>query len=185
MALAETRYQFRVTLADVTRGVDAQTVLTLAQHPSETIGRVYLRLLTWAIWYTPRLTAGPGLCEPDEPTFYEDDLTGRRSLWIAVNPARADKVRHAVRHSRGATVAIAFDGLPSLARFRETADGSTELREAEFVVFEEGLVERLAESLDERRYDLSLTIVEDHLYLTAGRQTFEGTFARSRGLPPG
>lgn len=183
MALEEIRYHLRATLSDVGRGVHAEKLLVPVLHPSEQNVRLWLRVLAWALFYTPELTFGPGLSDPDAPALYGDDLTGRKAAWIVVNPSDPEKVRYAIRHNRGAHVGVAFGDERHVANFMEEVRGFKGLEHAEFVRIDESLLEQMAESLDERRYDVSITIVEDHLYVTAGKRSFEGTFRRSQGPP--
>ncbi len=171
-------------LSDTERDVAAVAQLVAQLHPSETLDRLYLRLLGWALWYTPTLRFGPGLSEPDEPALYDEDLTGRRTAWIAVNPEAAENVTYAVRHNHGARIAAAFAGIPEYERFLE---GSRTLRGVEGVEFarvDDAFLAELAEKLQERRYDVEITIVEDTIYLSAGGQSFSGTFEKFTGLRP-
>ena len=183
MALEEIRYHLRVSLSDVSRGVHAEQLLVPALHPSERPERLWLRVVAWALFHTPELTFGPGLSEPNAPALFADDLTGRKSAWIAVNPGDPETIRHAIRHNRDARVGVAFGDERHFADFMEGVRGLKGLEQAEFVAIDEALLERMAESLDERRYDLSITVVEDHLYVTAGKRSFEGTFRRTNGPP--
>lgn len=183
MPLDEIRYQFRVTLADVTRGIDAHAVLVPLHHREETLERFFLRVIAWALWYTPDLRIAPPTHDPDEPALYADDPTGRRAVWVAVDPEDAATVGHAVRHNRGATIGAAFSDRESLDRFAATSRGVKGLESAELVTVDESLLHSMAMALDERRYDLAITIVEDHLYLSAGRRSFEGLYRRNKGLP--
>lgn len=183
MPLDEIRYQFRVTLADVSRGIDAQARLVPLHHRDETLERFFLRVLCWALWYTPDLRIAPPTHDPDEPALLADDPSGRRDVWVAVDPEDAGAVGHAIRHNRGATVGVAFSDRAALDRFLATTRGVKGLESAELVLVDEALLQAMAGSLDERRYDLAITIVEDHLYLAAGTRSFEGLYRRTRGLP--
>ena len=181
MPLDEIRYHFRMTVADLGRGVDAQAQLVPLHHREESLERFYLRVIAWALWYTPDLRIAPPSHDPDEPSLFADDPTGRRSVWIAIDPESAETIGHAIRHNRGATIGVAFSDRESLERFAATTRGVKGLETAEFVTVDEALLHQMAHDLDERRYDLAITVVEDHLYLSTGRRSFEGTFTRSQG----
>lgn len=184
MALSEIRFSWRVQLSDTGRDVSAGAQLVGQLHPSETLDRLYLRLLAWAIWYTPTLRFGPGLSEPDEPALYDEDLTGRRTVWIGINPEAAEKVSYAVRHNHGASIAAAFAGIQEYARFVEGSRSLKGVETVEFARVDEAFLAELAEKLQERRYDVEITIVEDTIYLSAGGQSFSGTFETFTGLRP-
>lgn len=183
MPLDEIRYHFRVTLADLARGVEAQGQLVPLHHREETLERFYLRVLAWALFWTPDLQIAAPTHDPDAPSLFADDPTGRKAVWIAVDPDDAALVGHALRHNRGAQVAVAFSERAALERFLGTTRGVKGLETTEFLLVDEALLHEMAAALDERRYDLAITVVEDHLYLQAGRRSFDGVFTRRRGLP--
>jgi uncharacterized protein YaeQ len=182
--LDEIRYDFRVTLADLARGVEAHGRIVPLHPRDETLERFYLRVLTWALFWTPDLQIAAPTHDPDAPSLYADDPTGRKAVWIAVDPESADSIGHALRHNRGATIAVAFSDRAALDRFLATTRGVKGLETAEFLLVDEELLHAMASGLDERRYDLAITVVEDHLYLQAGRRSFDGVFTRRRGPPP-
>ena len=183
MPLDEIRYQFRIRVADLARGVEAQSVLVPLHHREDALERLYLRLIAWALWWTPELQIAPATHDRDAPSLFADDLTGRKTLWIAVDPEDASIVGHALRHNRGARVGVAFSDPSVLERFLATARGVKGLQAAEFVLVDQALLHDMAQQLDERRYDVAITIVEDHLYLQAGRRSFDGVFRRFEGPP--
>jgi uncharacterized protein YaeQ len=184
MALAEVRYQFRVSLFDGDRGIDVATTVLASRHPSETTERLHLRVLAWALYYSPGLAFGPGLCDPHAPTLVERDLTGQVALWIDVNPPDPARVAHTVRHHRGARVVGIFGGAARRDRFVATAHatGQRGLERAELAAIDGELVAALGE-LDAPRTTWSITLVADHLYLDADGATFDGAVERSLGLP--
>ena len=63
MPLDEIRYHFKVTLADLARGVEAQGQIVPLHHRDETLERFYLRVLTWALFWTPDLQIAPPTTE--------------------------------------------------------------------------------------------------------------------------
>ena len=90
MALPETRFQFRVQLSDTDRHVDAQQTITVLLHPSETLERMYTRLIAWALWYTPDLKAADALNDP----FFKDKRNKGLSAiihWLIENKRRCEQ----------------------------------------------------------------------------------------------
>lgn len=185
MALPETRFQFRVQLSDTDRRVDANQTITVLLHPSETLERMYTRLIAWALWWTPELKFGPGLSDPDAPALEALDLTMRRTIWISVDPPSAEKVNWSVRHNHGAQVGAAFSGAAAWNRFVEGSRTIKGTDTVEIARMDEAMIAAMAEELQERRYDASITIVEGHLYLDVGGKSFDGAVERFVGLPHG
>ena len=67
MAQAPTLYDFDIALSQVDRGLDERLQLRTARHPSETLDRVYLRVLAYCLFREERLVFGKGLSDPDAP----------------------------------------------------------------------------------------------------------------------
>jgi uncharacterized protein YaeQ len=69
--------------------------LTLAQHPSETIERLMVRILAYARFAHEHLEFTKDLFETDEPALWQKDLTGLLENWIEVGCPSEDKVKKA------------------------------------------------------------------------------------------
>jgi uncharacterized protein YaeQ len=67
MALPSTLHHFDVRLSHVDRGVDRDLSVKAARHPSETLERLWLRLIAYCWQWEESIAFGPGICEPDEP----------------------------------------------------------------------------------------------------------------------
>ena len=181
MSLFETRYHFRASVSDSERGVSAENITLIAlKFPEETSDAFWLRVVAWALWWTPGLRFGP--MEEDEPDLFDLDPHDRKTVWVKISPASAEVMERAARHNRGAVVGAAFVGESDLARFAEESRTFKGLDAVEFVVVEPALLSAMSEAIDERRYDLQFTVVEDTLYLQAGKLAFSGTFRRSLGF---
>lgn len=181
MSLFATRYHFRAGISDPSRGVSVEALTMIAhKFQEDSSERFWLRVLAWALWYTPELRFGPH--EEDAPDVVEIDPHDRRVVWVKVSPASAETMERAARHNRGAVVGAAFAGDEDLARFEDESRSLKGLERVEFVVVEPPLLASIAETIDERRYDLAVTIVEDHLYLQVGKHTFDGVFRRFLGF---
>ena len=182
MALEDIRISWRVHLSDAARGIDADANLVTLRRFDEPIAHLWLRLIAWGLWYTPTLRF-VFRDDPDAPALEDEDLTGRRTVFVAVDPDSAERMAYAVRHNRGAVVGAAFGGAAALAAFREKSRTVKGIESVEFAVVDAELLDAMAEALPDRRYDVSLTIVEDQLYLSVGEQGFTGSVLRSTGLP--
>jgi uncharacterized protein YaeQ len=179
MALPSTLHDFDVALEHVDRGVHQRVTLKAARHPSETLERLWLRVLAYLWLHDERLRFGPGLCDPDAPDLLADDLTGVPVLWVRVGrPDAARLAREADRNARARVVAV-FEGTDRLAAFAADARaaGVRRLSRVELVAFDAALLAALAQR-SERRVKMSLTIVGDHLYAQLGEASFDGPLTR-------
>src|SRR5512144_2912164 len=159
MALPATLYDFDVELSHVDGGIEARLAIRAARHPSETLQRLWLRVLAFCWLYEQRIAFGPGLCDPDQPDLYAEDLTGRKTLWARVG--RPDPLRLQRESDRAgeARVAVLFESPQQLEGFVEAAHaaGAARLSRAELVAVDPPLLRALA-GIDARRTRLALTI---------------------------
>ena len=97
MALKPTIYKFELALADMDRDCYESLSLTVAQHPSETVERMLVRVLARCVWHHERLTFTRGLSENDEPDLWQKSLDGRIERWIEVGEPSLDRLKKASR----------------------------------------------------------------------------------------
>lgn len=95
MALKATIYKADLQIADMDRHYYADHQLTLAQHPSETIERLMVRILAFARFADEQLSFTKDLFETDEPALWQKDLTGQLEKWIEVGLPDENKVKKA------------------------------------------------------------------------------------------
>ncbi len=99
MAIKPTIYKLRIALADTDRNFYDTLSLTIAQHPSETLERMMVRVLAFCLNAQERLMFTKGLCAVEEPDLWVRTLDDRISLWIDVGEPAVDRVRKATRLS--------------------------------------------------------------------------------------
>jgi uncharacterized protein YaeQ len=175
MALAATLYDFQLTLSHVDRAIDQQLSFKVARHPSETLERVWLRVLAYCWQWDERLTFGPGLSDPDTPDLEARDYTGQVTRWIRVGKADPQKIQRAVDQNPHAKVAVLFEAPVRMQAFlAEAAVAKTSrVAKAELAAVDPELLSSLA-AVDERRSKLTVTLVGDHFYLDRGGKSFDG-----------
>jgi len=179
MALAPTLYDFDVQLAHVDRSIEARLQFKAARHPSESLERLWLRVLAWCLFQQERIAFGPGLSEPGEPDLSAHDLTGQRVLWVRVGRPDPERLQREADRAPRAQVAALFDSPARLAAFAGEAreKGLARLGKVELVAVDPLLLARLA-ARDDRRARFSLTIVGDHLYVDRAGEAFDGQLSR-------
>lgn len=180
MALPATLYDFDLELNHADRGLSLRLPVRTARHPSETLDRLWLRVLAYAWLYEERLAFGPGLSDPDAPDLLATDLTGQTTLWVRVGRPDPVKLQREADRVGRARVAAVFESPQRLEAFVAAARqaGCARLGRAELVAFDPALLAALA-AADERRARASLTFVADHLYVQRGGEALDGPVARA------
>lgn len=95
MAPNATVFKVELQVSDLDRHYYASHNLTLAQHPSETDGRLMVRLLAFALHADERLEFGRGLSSEDEPDLWRRDYTGDIEQWIDLGQPDESRIRKA------------------------------------------------------------------------------------------
>lgn len=101
MALKPTIYKFKIALADLNHDHFANLNLTLAQHPSETIERMIVRLLAFCLHahedQEQLMTFTKGLSAADEPDIWLKGLDDQLHCWIDVGEPAFERLKKASR----------------------------------------------------------------------------------------
>lgn len=95
MALKPTIYKFDIDLSDIDEGRYENLNLTVAQHPSETLGRMMVRLLAYCLNLSEGLEFTTGLSNTEEPDLLQRSLDGITLKWIEVGEPSAERIRKA------------------------------------------------------------------------------------------
>jgi uncharacterized protein YaeQ len=181
MTLVPTLHDFQIALSHVDRALDQpQLVLKVARHPSETVQRMWLRVLAFCWLWEERLAFGKGLGEPDSPDIECRDYTGLVTAWVRVGKADPVKVQRAVDQNPHAKVSVVFESPQRLEAFLTEAREAKALRvaRAELAAIDAGLLQALS-AFDSRRNKVSLTFVGDHIYAECEGQSFDGPITRA------
>lgn len=163
MALKPTIFKFEASLADMDRDCYDTLSLTVAQHPSETVERMMVRVLTRCLYHHERLTFTRGLSENDEPDLWQKSLDGRIERWIEVGEPSLDRLKKASRLADDVVV-VSFN-TRSDVWWRQLAaklpDGTASVFHLDWAS-----VETLA-GLIERTGELSVTINRPSIFVAA------------------
>ena len=104
MALKPTIYKARIELADSDRNCFESLSVTLAQHPSETLERVTVRLLAYCLNYARGLEFTKGISTADEPDLWLHSDHGEVEHWIEVGQPEGPRLRKACGRARAVSV---------------------------------------------------------------------------------
>ena len=181
MAQTATLYDFQIGLSNVDRSIEQQLSFKVARHPSETMERLWLRVLAYCWLWEERLVFGAGLSDPDAPDLEERDYTGQVKQWVRVGKGDPAKIQRAVDQNSGAQVAVLFEGPERMAAFLEEAArvGAKRAGQAKLAAVEEALLSALG-SDDSRRNKAIITLVGDQFYIDVNGKTFEGALLHGR-----
>ena len=179
MALPSTLYHFDLHVSRADEGVDAAAAFKVARHPSETMERVWLRVLAYAWKWRDDIGFGPGLCEPDAPDLLATLPGERLALVVRVGKPEPSRVARDVHQNAGAHVAVLFEGPRRLAAFLAEAEegGLARARDADLAAVDGAMLAELA-AIDERRLRVVATFVADHLYLEVNGRALDGPLHR-------
>ena len=108
MVLGATIYRAELDVSDLDRGYYATHSLTVARHPSETEGRMMLRLLAFCLWGSATLKFIDGLSKDGEPALMDVDDTGWICLWVELGVPTLKQVRKAAGKSERVVV-LSYD----------------------------------------------------------------------------
>jgi uncharacterized protein YaeQ len=180
MALPSTLHTFDLRFSRADEGVEGDLAPKVARHPSETMERVWLRVLAYAWKWRDGIAFGPGLCEPDAPDLLALAPGGRASLVVRVGRPEPARVERDVNQNAGADVAVLFDGPRRLAAFLAEARerGLARAASADLAAIDPPLLAALAD-IDGRRIRAVATFVADHLYLEVDGRALDGPLHRA------
>ncbi|MGB0833736.1 MAG: YaeQ family protein [Psychrobium sp.] len=102
MAQKATIYKADVNLANMDQDIYLDQNLTIAQHPSETLQRMMLRIVAWALNANEQLTFTKGLCEEDEPELWQKNYSDEIELWIDLGTPDEKRLKKASVRSKQA-----------------------------------------------------------------------------------
>lgn len=181
MALPSTLHHFDLRFSQADLGVDGEVALKVARHPSETMERLWLRVLAYGWKWRDGISFGPGLCEPEAPDLLVAGPGGRASLVVRVGKPEPVRVERDVNQNGGAEVAVLFEGPRRLEAFLAEARERRLVRvgTADLAAVDAALLAALAAHA-ERRLRVAATFVADHLYVEVAGQSFDAPLHRER-----
>jgi uncharacterized protein YaeQ len=180
MALGDTVYVFEIELANSDRDVYESLKLRVARHPSETAEHMLTRVLGYCLEYTEGVALTNGLSEPDEPAITVRDLTGALRAWIDVGSPEAARLHRASKAAPRVAVYTHKDAAQLVTRL--SAERIHRVEALEVYAMDFDWLSSLAQSL-QRRTTFTLTVSEQHIYLSLGDETFSGAIRRVPVVP--
>ena len=161
MAIKPTIYKARISLSDLERDYYDSISLTIAQHPSETLERMMVRVLAFCINAQEDLEFTKGLDDVEEPDLWVRTMDEQTKLWIDVGEPAVDRIKKATHRSHAVKV-YSFN-TKSDVWWSQNESKFTALK-ASYYRFPWENIEALA-NLVQRTMDLSVTITGDSAYI--------------------
>jgi uncharacterized protein YaeQ len=175
MALGATIYVFNIELANSDRDVYQSLELRVARHPSEAADYLLTRVLAYCLEYAEGIAFSNGLSDPDEPTIAIRDLTGALQVWIDIGAPEAARLHRASKAAPRVVVYTHKD--PAQLAARLSGERIHRIEELELYAVDRGWLATLVEKI-ERRMKFSLTVSEQHVYLSLGADTMSTVVER-------
>ena len=163
MARSATIFKAELQVADLDRSHFGDYSLTIARHPSETVERMMIRLLAFALNASETLVFGRGLSTEDEADLQEIDATGAISRWIDVGLPDERDIRRACGKAREVVV-LAYGGRAADIWWQQTAPKVEGLKNLRVLQLDPEVSKALG-SLATRTMRLQCTIQEGTVWL--------------------
>lgn len=100
MAIKATIYKLKIEINDCDRNYFHSHDLIISCHPSETEGRMMVRVLAFALYASEQLNFTKGLCADDEPDLWEKSLSGEIKRWISLGQIEKKQLRKSLGRSK-------------------------------------------------------------------------------------
>src|SRR3984893_2387628 len=182
MAVGATIYSFNIYLANSDRNVYQPLELRVARHPSESEPYFLTRVLAYCFEYAEGIGFSNGLFEPDEPMAAIRDLTGLLRVWIDVGAPEAARLHRASKAAPRVVVYTHKD--PRQLAARLVGERIHRVEALEVYALDPAWLGAFAARL-QRRMIFSLTVAEQHVYLSLGDDTFPCVIEKIAVLPKG
>jgi uncharacterized protein YaeQ len=163
VALKPTIYKFNITLSDLNRDYYNTLNLTVAQHPSETVERMMVRVLVYCLNAHELLSFTKGLSQPEQPDLWLKTLDDQLALWIDVGEPAVDRIKKATRVAQAVKV-YSFNS-KSDVWWQQSSDKYAELN-ASIFQFNWEQVQSLA-ALVRRTMECSVTVTGNSAFVAA------------------
>ena len=163
MALKPTIFKFNINLADLNRDLYDTLNLTVAQHPSETVERMMVRVMAYCLNAQEFLSFTKGLSVVEHPDIWAKNLADEFLLWIDVGEPAFERIKKARRQAQAVRI-YSFNSKSDVWWQQSQGDFATLDIEVHQFLFSQ--IQALAK-LVKRSMDLSVTISGDSLYVAA------------------
>lgn len=174
MALGATIYKVELNISDMDRHYYQTHNLRVAQHPSETVARMMLRIVCFAKYASEGLEFGAGISSEDEPDIMQRSLSGETELWLDLGMPSEKRIRQACGKSKNVVI-VAYSARSALP-WKAQIEASLQRFDNLSLLFcsDESLAE--LESLCQRNMELQVSCQDGTLWLNGNEKNIEVNF---------
>ncbi|POZ63612.1 YaeQ family protein [Chromobacterium alticapitis] len=169
MALTATIYKAALTVSDMDRGYYADHALTLAQHPSETLERMMLRIAAFALNASETLAFTRGLSADDEPELWQKNYSDEIELWVELGEPDEKRLKKACSRAER-VVLYSYGGRASEVWWSQIENKLSRLDKLEVFRVDFEALQALA-AIAARSMQLTATIQDGQMWLSDGPHT--------------
>ncbi len=162
MAIKSVIYKATLQIADMDRHYYADHALNIACHPSETLQRMMVRIVVFALNAHEQLEFGKGISDTDEPDLWQKDLTGAIDKWIEVGQPDDRRIMKAC--GRSSEVAVYAYGSSADIWWKQIAGKLTRARNLTVSKIAPDTADAL-ERLCERTMQLQVTLQDGEIWV--------------------
>lgn len=179
MALKATIYKTDITISDMDRGYYNSHSLTIAQHPSETIERMMLRIAVFALHAGEYMAFTRGISDDEEPDLWQKNFSDEIEQWIELGEPDEKRLRKAC--GRAATVWLYSYGGNSADMWWQGMEGKVgRFEHLNIFRVDSATLAELA-ALCERSMQLNATVQDGTLWLSSEKGSVAFTPQRLYG----
>lgn len=153
--------------------------LVLVKGESEHRAHVVLKVLSYLLFYDPRLAIDAEVGMHYKPDLSVQGEFGLPELWIDCGDVTLKKVRSLARKLKNTRFVLVKASRRNLEQFRRTMENKVEhFEKIEFLAFENGFVDSVAEAL-QRTNDMTMyEVMENVIGVALNNQVFESALYR-------
>lgn len=169
MAQKATIYKAEVNLANMDQDLYLDQNLTIAQHPSETLQRMMLRIVAWALNANERLIFSKGLSDEDEPDLWQKSYSDEIELWIDLGTPDEKRLKKgSVRAQK--SVLFSYGNNSAKAWWKQHESIAKKFDNLSVYFVNDDMMEALAQMAN-RTMQLQFSISDGEIWLTSGDES--------------
>jgi len=171
MALSATIYKFDIDLSNMDRNRYESVSQHIAQHPSETLERMVLRLLAYCANMHDQLSFTKGLSSDTEPDLWQKSYAGEIELWIELGLPDIKRIKKAASLAKQVKLYV-YGGQGVEQWWKLVQKDCKKFNNVDVYRFDQGAVSQFAKQI-ERSMRLSVMIQDNLITFSWDAQMLE------------